>query len=71
MTPSFGGFTALPNAPDDMLLSMAKAHLSGVEHAVLDVVIRYTRGFQRPVHLMALAFIAEPADIHRILQVYA
>jgi phage replication O-like protein O len=65
MTTEKLGFTALPNTPDDMLLTMAKAHLSGVEHAVLDIVIRFTLGFQRPTHSMALSFIAEATGIHR------
>ena len=56
------GYTKIAN---EILEALAKTNLNGTQRRIIDVVIRYTYGFQRKEHELSISFIANATGIHK------
>gem|GEM_PF-2011942 len=56
------GYTKIAN---EILDALAKTKLNGTQRRILDVVFRYTYGFNRKSHNLSLTFIAEATNLDK------
>ena len=56
------GFTRIAN---EILAAMAMQPLNGTQHRIIDVIWRYTYGFNRKEHGLSETFISKATNIHR------
>ena len=55
------GYTVIAN---EILEVLAKAKLNGTQRSILDIIFRYTYGFNRKSHEFSISFISKAIDVH-------
>lgn len=55
------GYTIIAN---EILEILAKAKLNGTQRSILDIIFRYTYGFNRKTHEFSISFISKAIDVH-------
>lgn len=57
------GYTPIAN---EILEALSRAKLNGTQHAIIDVILRYTYGFNRKSHSLSEGFISNATGYHKI-----